>query len=565
MNNTMTVRPVWMLMAVLSFVVVMFVGAGAQASVIDSTPFVDKITSSKNEFHPREIAEIGMEFSEKPGQKFKPGDEMILPLPAEFKGFPSTMMLEDYAQVFVEQGQVRIVFTDKVTKKNHVKGMVKFSIKAADNVERGTTKDVSLDLGTKANPFPIVKVSGYPAVTEGEGDRPRQPSPFGYKGGSVNDNDSELIDWYVVVNADRLQVSSNTVLRDTLGKGHEYVPGSFTINYRPMTPADGQVVINGNSFELTLNQSALNGTSMQVGYQTRITESGKKMKSFKNDFKLDFQLPNQSPNSVSGDAQVQSVLMTGVIEGDEEDIHEGKEESVEGMTEETLTELEQLEDIDNHATNCVEDEHACEHVEIKFNEIHVRMAEELQVEETLGDFEEIVEEHGEVEVEDEDVTETAEVTEADVRASVVEEEVEEEITEIAPEKVEKEVVVPEADQKVEDTKTEEVVTPEIEDAKTEEEVVAPEVEEEKKNEEVVAPEKKNQEVKSVEVKENKSEEKVAAKQANKTVAPAEKKTVSTVKAAELPQTGSSDNKLFAVLGVALMMFAGWLIRRRSGK
>lgn len=518
MKNTYNVRPVWMLMAVLSFVVAMFVGTGAQASVIDATPFVDKITSSQSEFQPREIAGIGMEFSEKPGQKFKPGDEMVLPLPAEFKGFPSTMMLEDYAQVFVEQGQVRIVFTDKVTKKNHVKGMVNFSIKAAENVTPGTSKDVSLDLGTKANPFPMVKVHGYPAVTEGEGERPRNPSPFGYKGGNVNDNNSELIDWYIVINADRLNVNTKTVVRDTLGKGHEYVEGSITIDGRPITAEQGQLVMNGNSFELTLNPSAVNGKTVGLKYQTRITEAGKKMKSFKNDFKLDFQLPNQAPQSLEDGAQVQSVLMTGVIEGDEAELHEAKEETVEGMPEETVSEIAELDDVDEHATNNLEGEHASEHADKKMNEIHVRLAEEVLAEETLGDFESVVEEHGEVEVEAEDATETAEVTEADVHAAVVEEEViEEEISEIAPEKTDKvtdvEVIAPEADKKAE-------------------------------------------------VKTNNAEEKVVAKQVNKTVAD---KKVSSVKAAELPQTGSSDNKLVAVLGVALMMLAGLLIRRRSGK
>lgn len=496
MNNTYNARPIWMLMAVLSFVVAMFVGTGAQASVIDSTPFVDKITSSKSEFQPREIAEIGMEFSEKPGQKFKPGDELVLPLPAEFKGFPNTMMLEDYAQVFVEQGQVRIVFTDKVTKKNHVKGMVKFSIKASETVEAGTSKDVRLDLGTNANPFPSVKVHGYPVRNEGSGNEPREAAPFGYKGGNINDNDSTLIDWYIVINADRLNVNTKTVVRDTLGKGHEYVAGSITIDGRPVTAEDGQLVMNGNSFELTLNPSAVDGKTVGLKYQTRITEAGKKMKTFKNDFKLDFQLPNQAPNAVEGGANVNNVLMTGVIEGDEEEVHEGKEEVTEGMTEETVSEV--TETTDEHAIDCVEEDHAHEHVDVKVNEIRVTEAVETMVEETLDEVAEVVEDHGSESVEANEVNEKAEVTEVDVRVAEVEE--------VAPEKTEK---------------------------VTEVEVVAPEAD------------------KKAEVKTNKSEEKVATKSANKT--------------AELPQTGSSDNKLVAVLGVALLMFAGLLIRRRSGK
>jgi LPXTG-motif cell wall-anchored protein len=514
MKNAMITRPIWVVMAVFSFVIAMFVGVNAHASVIDSSPFVDKITSSQNVFQPREIGEISMEFSEKEGHEFQPGDELVFTLPEEFKGFANKMMLEDYAEVIVEANRVRVIFNDKVTKKNHIKGSLKFSIKATENIERGTSKEVNLDLGTKANPFPNVTVHGYPVANEGDGGNQTAPD-FAYKGGNVNENDAELIDWYIVVNAGRLQVSGDTLVRDTLGKGHEFVEGSITINGQPLTAEQGKLVVNGNSFEMTLRDAAVSGNTIGINYQTRLTEDGKKQKTLSNDFKADYQILNESPTSIEGASSVKNVLMSGAIEGDEEEEKTPTEETEEIPFEE----VEELEEVTPDHGNVTEEEDNMHNVDgSKEEEIHVDGTEENVPFEEVEELEEVTPENGNVTEQENNANESAEVTQPEVH--------------IAPEETKPtpEVIEP---------KKEEKITPKKEN-KTTPKVTAPKT------------------VKSI----------VPAKKEEKTVAPVSKKAVAkseTVKAAELPNTGSEDNKLFAVVGLVLMAFAGLLFRRRSAK
>lgn len=564
MKNTMITRPLWMVMAVFSFVIAMFVGVNANASVIDSSPFVDKITSSQNVFQPREIGEISMDFSEKEGFEFQPGDELVFNLPEEFKGFANKMMLEDYAEVTVEANRVRVVFNDKVTKKNHIKGSLKFSIKATENVERGTSKEVNLDLGTKANPFPKVTVHGYPVANEGDGQN--QPAPdFAYKGGNVNENDAELIDWYIVVNAGRLQVSGDTLVRDTLGKGHEFVEGSITINGQPLTAEQGKLVVNGNSFEMTLRDAAVSGNTIGINYQTRLTDEGKKQKTLSNDFKADYQILNETPTSIEGSSSVKNVLMSGVIEGDELEEKMPNEEELEEIP---FEEVEELEEVTPDNGNVTEEDNNMNNVdESKKEEIHVDETEEEVPFEEVEELEEVTPDHGNVTEEDNmhnvDGSKKEEIHVDGTEENVPFEEVEE-LEEVTPESGNVTEQENNANESAEVTQPEVHVAPE--ETKPTPEVIVPKVIEPKK-EEKTTPKKENKTTPKVTAPKTvkaiapaKKEEKKVAPVANKTVAKAE-----TVKAAELPNTGSEDNKLFAVLGLVLMAFAGLLIRRRSAK
>ncbi|ELA07018.1 cell wall anchor domain-containing protein [Weissella ceti NC36] len=180
-----TYRPLWLAMALVSFVVTLFINTGVQASQINSNLFVDEISISKTEISAGDNAEITIRFSEKNGHEFKPGDEMIFELPSELKGYKNEMLLEDYATVRVEEGRAIVTFTDKTTVKKNIKGMLSFSIKATDKLEAGTSKNVTLDLGTNIQKVPNVKVKGHDKRGPGE-----EPAPdFSYKGGFVSEND----------------------------------------------------------------------------------------------------------------------------------------------------------------------------------------------------------------------------------------------------------------------------------------------------------------------------------------------------------------------------------------
>lgn len=308
------------LVALVSFVSVLFAGTYAQASTVPSS-VVDSITSSRTTFNPRATGDVTITFSEKTEHKFQPGDVLELTLPMELKGFNKNFMLEDYANVFVDENQVRVVFTDKVAKKNHIRGSLMFGVRASEDVTKGTIKDVLLDLGTQCKHVPTVKVKGYDAVS-GPGEQ-----KYAYKGGWVNKQDPTLIDWYIVVNPQRLYMSGDVFIRDILGPGHEYVPGSVLVNKKAVNTSMTRLSMGDNNFALQLHRDMVNLNTVEISYQTKIVGTGVKQEDLKNDFTVDYQVLNQYPNHLEGSFKVKNVMFTGKIEGDD-NLHRVTEEDV---------------------------------------------------------------------------------------------------------------------------------------------------------------------------------------------------------------------------------------------
>lgn len=316
-------------LAIISVLVALFMGVQAQASVVSSDA-VDSITSSRSTFNPRENGDVTVNFSEKAGHEFQPGDVLNLTLPAELKGYNKNFMLEDYANVTVNDGQVRVVCTDKVAKKNHIHGSLWFGVHATEDVTKGTAKDVVLDLGTQCKNVPTVKVKGYDATTG-----PGQPK-YAYKGGWVNKQDPTLIDWYIVVNPQRLYMSSDVFIRDTLGKGHELVAGSVTANYMPITAKQGLLSMGADNFALQLRGDFVTLNSVEIRYQTKVNAAGRKLADLQNDFTANFQVTNRQPEYLKGSFKVKNVTFDGDIDGDDDLKHaeEGTVPDVDGKIEE---------------------------------------------------------------------------------------------------------------------------------------------------------------------------------------------------------------------------------------
>lgn len=331
MRETEKYQPLVWLMAVLSFVIVLSLGSNVQASQIDKAPFVDSVVLDKTEAFSGESLNIKIEFSEKDGHKFAPGNEMVFDLPKELEGFKTSMLLEDYAIVTVEAGRATVKFTDKVALKEHVKGKLSFNLKVSDSLEKDSEKTIDMSFGTKVQNSLKVKGHKTPTGTPGR----HEPA---YKGGFVDVNDPTVLNWYVVVNANMDQIVGDVYVTDTLGAGHDYIPNSFKITGNPNVAAP-KVKVWGNKhrgrqFEVNLPEKFVSGTSVGITYQTRLDATGEKMKELTNKFATEFATGYNNPKSTSGGARLANLLMSGKIEGDD-GIKNGTEGTVEPMPEET--------------------------------------------------------------------------------------------------------------------------------------------------------------------------------------------------------------------------------------
>lgn len=570
-------RLVWFLSAFVIVLFGMFTSGQAQASVVPSSA-VDSITSSRSTFDPRANGDVTVNFSEKAGHEFQPGDVLELTLPLELHGYNKHFMLEDYADVTVTEGQVRVVFTDKVAKKNNIHGSLWFGVHATETVTKGTTKDVVLDLGTQCKNVPTVKVKGYDAVG-GPGDQ-----KYAYKGGWVNKQDPTLIDWYIVINPQRLYMSSDVFIRDILGPGHEYVSGSVLVNQKPVTEKEGLLSMGADNFALQLRRDFVNLNTVEVRYQTKVVEAGKKQAELKNDFTANFQVLYRQPEYLSGSFKVKNVMFDGDIEGDDDLNHatEGVLPDVEGTVEELpsvdtdkttesvipdstekVTETDRPEILVPTVEEEVTEEEVIETLPVETDKVEGKVEKEVDTdpvtevkpEQGVVPTEEEVEEgvivpipdenieHGFVE-EEEDVTHRAtEEKKVEMHVPTVEEKTIEEgiveTEEVEVEKIDGTVEENKATERVTETKPEQHVN--VVEDKTTEEVVVPMSEQRAQRVMPEAPSKP--EVKEVTVK---------------TVQPTKQ---GSDEAKELPNTGSENNPTVAIAGMLMLMGAAGARRR----
>lgn len=272
-------QPLLWLMAMLACVSVLFIGSTVQASQINKNPFVDSIIVDKSEAYAGEVVNMKIGFSEKEkdGHKFKPGDEMVFDLPAELQGFETSMQLEDYAVVTVSQGRATVKFTDKVSQKAHIKGKLSFNLKVSDSLAKDSENTLPLNFGTDIKTS--LKVKGHKSST-GTGEQTRHKPA--YKGGYVDTKDPNILNWYIVVNANMDPIFGDVSVTDALGKGHVYVADSFKITGNPNMPAPevkiGANKFFGDKFSVTLPEKFVSGTSVGITYQTRLDKDGKKIR-----------------------------------------------------------------------------------------------------------------------------------------------------------------------------------------------------------------------------------------------------------------------------------------------
>lgn len=381
-------------------VMIMMVSVGlildshAHADVLDATPYVDNISTSTNEFYPRETGDITVKFSGKGNHQFHPGDELVFDIPKALKSFKQKMWLEDYAQVRVDAGRVHVKFTGKVNGRINVKGQLKFGVKGSEELQTGSRQVVPLHLGTQIKNYPSVTVKGYAEENTG---RVQEVSDFAYKGGNVHGNDVRLMDWYIVVNPNRIALADDVIVRDTLGFGHELVPGSVKLGSETINATHGSLTMDKHSFQLVLNKSYASGQGIGIYYQTRLTPGGEKSKTISNSFTADYQIANQTKNSIKGSGQIKNVFMTGMIDGEDQplkaDIIEENnidEQDTLGTVEELVTEnaVEVIDEVE--AITITENMPVEDYVDITQPDIHENGLEEINTKDVPVEMETII-------------------------------------------------------------------------------------------------------------------------------------------------------------------------------
>lgn len=553
MRETKKYQPLVWLMAVLSFVIVLSLGSNVQASQIDKAPFVDSVVLDKTEAFSGESLNIKIEFSEKDGHKFAPGNEMVFDLPKELEGFKTSMLLEDYAIVTVEAGRATVKFTDKVALKEHVKGKLSFNLKVSDSLEKDSEKTIDMSFGTKVQNSLKVKGHKTPTGTPGR----HEPA---YKGGFVDVNDPTVLNWYVVVNANMDQIVGDVYVTDTLGAGHDYIPNSFKITGNPNVAAP-KVKVWGNKhrgrqFEVNLPEKFVSGTSVGITYQTRLDATGEKMKELTNKFATEFATGYNNPKSTSGGARLANLLMSGKIEGDD-GIKNGTEGTVEPMPEETVEPIVPIEP--ENGQESVEENHLEDGVHGTQPDIHnIPKVEELPVDEDTEEIAPIEPENGTESIEknhedgihgtqpeihnvpkEETLPEDESIGEIDpIESDKGQESIEENHLEDGTQGTQPELHIGET----EEVNPEETV--DVIDPITPEHVKSTPVEEDKVNPIVTASDFKSVATKTP-----------VQKQAAETKPAAE--------SAELPKTGSVDHFGLTIIGLLGLLFTGFVMTRRK--
>lgn len=336
-------RPLGVVLALMSFVVVFGMNVGIQASQINKNVFVDSITISKSEAFVDQSVDMHVTFSEKEGHEFAPGDQMVFDLPEELEGFVNNLDLEDYATVHVENRRAVITFKDIVAVKEHIRGTLTFSVHVRDVIANNQEKTIDVNLGTNIQNAPKLKLKGHKT------DQNHPDSPASYKGGHVDVNNPYILHWYVVVNPRHQRITGDVLVTDQLSRGHIYLGNSFRIDggndvVKPK-PRFSYNRGQGQQFQIYLPQELVSGHGITIHYQTLITRSGKKMKELDNKFFTQFRPGYNNPKDVRGSYQLANLLVKGNIIGDDasKDIEDEEEEILEATENEINVEEETLE------------------------------------------------------------------------------------------------------------------------------------------------------------------------------------------------------------------------------
>ncbi|MGZ7148342.1 Cna B-type domain-containing protein [Bacillus sp. BC07] len=293
----------------------------ANAQELNTAGLVDSFTFDKEKLGYYERMGIKVEFSEKPGNRIKPGDTLTLTLPPELQGFSDTIQLDDYGTCKVNAGTVVCTFNDKVESEKDIQGHFYFTVQST-YAEIDQENKVETNLGTilDKQSVTVTGPSGGGGTDPGKG-------PFSYKAGEIRPENTNEVHWYLIVNYNKEVLSSNIDLTDTLQGGQTLNKDSFYFDYDNGNPEDrktlslekfvaegyGKIQFNSDetSFDIEINKDKASGNTVTIGYKANITESGKNQKDLENKYTIKYQVKGEDLLTNSDDSVVENIISGG--------------------------------------------------------------------------------------------------------------------------------------------------------------------------------------------------------------------------------------------------------------
>ncbi|MGX5475676.1 Cna B-type domain-containing protein [Bacillus toyonensis] len=294
----------------------------ANAQELNTTGFVDSFTIDKTTLNSEETTRMSVQFSDKSGNQMKAGDTLTLTLPSELKGYSGTIPLNNDANVNfgtckINTTSVVCTFSDAVEKLQNIRGHFYFQVKAI-NVAQGQTVTTETNLGTQLEKKTVTIIG--PTGGGGGGS-----SPFSYKTGSIQPENTNEVQWVLNANTSKQNVDSDIVLVDTLQEGQTLNQDSLRIGgfAAPMTPQEFQAqgygtvtFIGDNGFKAIINKDKANGLTFVFQYKANITDNGKKLEAFYNNYNVDYKVTGEEQVSKSDSVSVKNIDQGGGAQGD---------------------------------------------------------------------------------------------------------------------------------------------------------------------------------------------------------------------------------------------------------
>ncbi|MBJ8099604.1 Cna B-type domain-containing protein, partial [Bacillus cereus group sp. N11] len=294
----------------------------ANAQELNTTGFVDSFTIDKTTLNSGETTRMAVQFSDKSGNQMKAGDTLTLTLPSELKGYSGTIPLNNDAGINFGTCQIKTTnvvctFSDTVEKLKNIRGNFYFQVKAID-VAQGQTVTTETNLGTQLEKKTVTIIG--PTGGGGGGS-----SPFSYKTGSIQPENTNEVQWVLNANTSKQNVDSDIVLVDTLQEGQTLNQDSLRIGgfAAPMTPQEFQAqgygtvtFIGDNGFKAIINKDKANGLTFVFQYKANITDSGKKLEAFYNNYTVDYKVTGEEQVSKSDSVSVKNIDQGGGAQGD---------------------------------------------------------------------------------------------------------------------------------------------------------------------------------------------------------------------------------------------------------
>ncbi|WP_415674453.1 SpaA isopeptide-forming pilin-related protein, partial [Vagococcus fessus] len=278
---------------------------------------------------------LSVNFKELDGVTIKGGDTLSLTLPSVIsdEGMAKLTAMENNLPVKDENGlvighinasdtSIVLTFNDNVNDLKDIRGSFKLKLSAVNTMGEMTESNatqVTGDLGTEL-PAKTITIT---RPESGEG-----TDVFYYKTGTA-DMDHHKPTWYLVVNPNKEAYKKSIKITDTVGEGHSLIPDSFEItangadnSYNHYTASEleangiGKVTVNGNSFEVVINDPYIDNTGINVTYKTYVAKSEPKNLSNESTayFESDGKIEGSGPDGEVSNMQLDNLV--GEAEGE---------------------------------------------------------------------------------------------------------------------------------------------------------------------------------------------------------------------------------------------------------